>query len=48
MIIDAIKAMFNAGKHYKTKEKPKRKVSNMMLVLICTMIILYTAANFVL
>ena len=28
--------------------KQKKKVSNMMLVLICTMIILYTAANFVL
>lgn len=26
----------------------KRKVSNIMLVLICTMIILYTAANFAL
>ena len=30
------------------KEKPKKKVSNMMLVLICTMIILYTIAAFVL
>lgn len=28
--------------------KLKRKVSNIMLVLICTMIILYTAADFVL
>ena len=28
--------------------KPKRKVSNTMLVLICVMIILYTAADFVL
>lgn len=28
--------------------KPKRKVSNIMLVLICVMIILYTAANFIL
>ena len=28
--------------------KPKRKVSNTMLVLICIMIILYTAADFVL
>jgi biotin transporter BioY len=28
--------------------KPKKKVSNIMLVLICTMIILYTASNFVL
>lgn len=28
--------------------KPKRKVSNIMLVLICTMIILYTASNFIL
>ena len=30
------------------KEKPKKKVSNILLVLICTMIILYTAANFAL
>lgn len=30
------------------KQKPKRKVSNIMLVLICTMIILYTAANYAL
>ena len=30
------------------KNKPKRKVSNIMLVLICTMIILYTAANYAL
>ena len=30
------------------KNKPKRKVSNIMLVLICTMIILYTGATFVL
>ena len=28
--------------------KPKKKVSNIMLVLICTMIILYTAAAFLL
>jgi len=28
--------------------KPKKKVSNIMLVLICVMIILYTASNFVL
>ena len=28
--------------------KPKRKVSNTMLVLICIMIIVYTAADFVL
>lgn len=28
--------------------KPKKKVSNIMLVLICTMIILYTAADFAL
>ena len=28
--------------------KPKRKVSNIMLVLICVMIILYTAADFAL
>lgn len=31
-----------------TKQKPKRKVSNIMLVLICTMIIIYTAADFAL
>ena len=30
------------------KDKQKRKVSNTMLVLICTMIILYTAASFAL
>ena len=30
------------------KKKPKRKVSNLMLVLICIMIIIYTASNFVL
>ena len=30
------------------KDKPKRKVSNMMLVLICAMIILYTVADFAL
>lgn len=28
--------------------KPKKKVSNIMLVVTCTMIILYAAANFVL
>ena len=28
--------------------KPKRKVSNIMLVVICTMIVLYTAADFAL
>ena len=28
--------------------KPKKKVSNIMLVLICAMIILYTAADFAL
>ena len=32
----------------KEKQKTKRKVSNIMLVLICTMIILYTVANFAL
>ena len=32
----------------KRKNKPKRKVSNLMLVVICTMIILYTAADFAL
>ena len=30
------------------KNKPKKKVSNIMLVLICTMIIIYTAADFAL
>ena len=30
------------------QNKPKKKVSNIMLVLICTMIILYTAADFAL
>ena len=30
------------------KEKPQKKVSNIMLTLICTMIILYTAANYAL
>lgn len=35
-------------KHAKKKQKPRRKVSNIMLVLICTMIILYTVANFAL
>ncbi len=30
------------------KEKPKKKVSNIMLVIICMMIILYTAADFAL
>ncbi len=35
-------------KHAKEKQKAKRKVSNIMLVLICTMIILYTVANFAL
>ena len=29
-------------------KKPKRKVSNIMLVLICAMIILYTIADFIL
>lgn len=29
-------------------EKPKKKVSNIMLLLICSMIIIYTAADFVL
>ena len=28
--------------------KPKKKVSNIMLVVICTMIVLYAIANFVL
>ena len=30
------------------KQKKKRKVSNILLVLICVMIIIYTAATFVL
>jgi biotin transporter BioY len=30
------------------KQKPKKKVSNVMLVLICAMIILYTIAAFIL
>ena len=30
------------------QNKPKKKVSNIMLVLICSMIILYTAAAFML
>jgi hypothetical protein len=30
------------------QNKPKKKVSNIMLVLICTMIILYTVADFAL
>ena len=30
------------------KNKSKKKVSNIMLVLICTMIILYTVATFIL
>ena len=29
-------------------EQPKRKVSNIMLAVICTMIVLYTVANFLL
>ena len=28
--------------------KPKKKVSNLMLVLICIMIVVYTVANFIL
>lgn len=39
------------AKHLLKKEKkakPKRKTSTVMLVLICTMIILYAAASFVL
>lgn len=32
----------------KKKNKSKKKVSNIMLVLICTMIILYTAGTFML
>lgn len=31
-----------------TRQKSKKKVSNIMLVLICTMIILYTIADFAL
>lgn len=30
------------------QQKPKKKVSNIMLVISCVMIILYTAANFAL
>ena len=30
------------------KRKPKRKVSNVMLVVVCLMIILYSAADFIL
>ena len=30
------------------ENKPKRKVSNIMLVIICSMIVLYTAADFAL
>jgi hypothetical protein len=30
------------------KNKEKKKVSNIMLVIVCMMIILYTAANFIL
>ena len=32
----------------KINNKPKKKVSNIMLVIICTMIILYTIADFAL
>jgi len=35
-------------KEKKQSEKPKKKVSNIMLVLICVMITLYAAANFIL
>lgn len=29
-------------------KKPKKKVSNIMLVIVCTMIVLYAAASFIL
>ena len=32
----------------KSKKKSKKKVSNIMLVVICTMILLYTIASFIL
>ena len=48
MIIRTLKSLFNVGRHFKKKDKPKRKVSNIMLVLICIMIITYTVANFIL
>ena len=32
----------------KSKSKPKKKVSNIMLVVTCTMITLYATANFIL
>lgn len=47
-IIDAAKNLFSARRNLNKKSKTKRKVSNIMLVLICIMIISYTAANFIL
>ena len=47
-MIEAIKALFNVGKHYKKETKAKKKTSNIMLVVVCLMIILYAAASFVL
>lgn len=47
-MIEAIKALFNVGKHYKKNSKKKAKTSNVMLVIVCAMIILYAAAAFVL
>ena len=31
-----------------TEKKPKKKVSNIMLVIVCVMIFVYTAASFIL
>ena len=42
-MIEAIKALFKVGKHYK-----KAKTSNVMLVVVCVMITLYAAASFAL
>ena len=47
-MIEAIKALFNVGKHYKKEIKAKKKTSNVMLVVVCLMIILYAIASFVL
>lgn len=47
-MINAIKALLDIGKHYKEKPKAKRKTSNIMLVVVCAMIILYAIASFVL
>lgn len=50
-MLTAIKALFYKGKHVKKevkKPKVKKKTSNIMLVIVCLMIILYAAAAFVL